>query len=71
MEDKSLKDLANTYIDQFGRISKDEMLSLIHLIKNTSIENTSIENTSLKYIKDHYNCTASAILLYNKYFKIQ
>jgi hypothetical protein len=52
------------------------MLSLIHLIKNTSIENTSIENTSientsLKYIKDHYNCTASAILLYNKYFKIQ
>lgn len=45
-------------------ISKDEMLSLIHLIKNTSIENTSIENTSIAHIKDHYNC--SAISLYNK-----
>ena len=81
MYNESLINLANTYIKQNGRISKDEMLLLIYQIKNTSVENTSVENTSventsvekdtLKYIVQYYNCTVCAINLYNKYIKIK
>jgi hypothetical protein len=79
MYNKSLINLANTYIKQNGRISKDEMLLLIHQIENTYVENTSVENTSventsveketLKYIVHYYNCTVCAINLYNNYVK--
>ena len=84
MYNKSLINLANTYIKQNGRISKDEMLLLIRQVENTSVENTSVENTSvenisventsveketLKYIVHYYNCTVCALNLYNNYVK--
>ena len=79
MYNESLINLANTYIKQNGRISKDEMLLLIYQIENKSVENKSIENTSventsveketLKYIVHYYNCTVCALNLYNNYVK--
>tara|TARA_Y100000389_G_scaffold201218_2_gene243349 strand:+ start:7770 stop:7970 length:201 start_codon:yes stop_codon:yes gene_type:complete len=66
MYNESLINLANTYIKQNGRISKDEMLLLIY-----QIENTSVEKDTLKYIVQYYNCTVCAINLYNKYIKIK
>ena len=79
MYNKSLINLANTYIKQNGRISKDEMLLLIRQVENTSVENTSVENISventsveketLKYIVHYYNCTVCALNLYNNYVK--
>lgn len=66
MYNESLINLANTYIKQNGRISKDEMLLLIY-----QIENTYVEKDTLKYIVQYYNCTVCAINLYNKYIKIK
>lgn len=66
MYNESLINLANTYIKQNGRISKDKMLLLIY-----QIENTSVEKDTLKYIVQYYNCTVCAINLYNKYIKIK
>lgn len=64
MYDNLLLDLANTYIYKYGRISKDEMIALIH-----NKNNTSIQKETLEYILKYYNCTASAINIYNKHFK--
>jgi translation initiation factor 2 beta subunit (eIF-2beta)/eIF-5 len=66
MYNESLINLANTYIKQNGRISKDEMLLLIY-----QIENKSVEKDTLKYIVQYYNCTVCAINLYNNYIKIK
>jgi hypothetical protein len=47
-------------------------LELQMLFEKTGDANkvTDIEKNTLKYIIDHYNCTANAIIYYNQFLKI-
>ena len=69
--DRALLEMADSLIEGQcdGMISK---LELQMLFEKTGDANkvTDIEKNTLKYIIDHYNCTANAILHYNQFLKI-
>jgi len=68
--DRALLDVADSLVEGQGdgRISK---LELQMLFEKTGDANkvTDIEKNTLKYIIDHYNCTANAIIYYNQFLK--
>jgi hypothetical protein len=68
--DRALLDMADSLVEGQGdgRISKSELQMLIEKTDDAN-KLTEIEKNTLKYIVDHYNCTANAILYYNQYFK--
>jgi len=68
--DRVLLEMADSLVEGQGdgRISK---LELQMLFEKTGDANkvTDIEKNTLKYIIDHYNCTANAIIYYNQFLK--